>query len=40
MAFPHFRDYVVANRAMVSWLEPSIGEQADLMNEIFAKVEI
>ncbi len=39
VAFPHFRDYIVANRAMVSWLEPSIAEQADLMNEIFAKVE-
>jgi len=39
VAFPHFRDYIVANRAMVCWLEPSIAEQADLMNEIFAKVE-
>jgi hypothetical protein len=39
VAFPHFRDYIAANRAMVCWLEPSIAEQADLMNEIFAKVE-
>ena len=39
VAFPHLRDYIVANRAMVFWLEPSIGDQADLMNEIFAKVE-
>ena len=39
VAFPHLRDYIVANRAMVCWLEPSIAEQADLMNEIFAKVE-
>ena len=39
VAFPHFRDYIVANRAMVCWLEPSIAEQADLMNEIFARVE-
>ena len=39
VAFPHLRDYIVANRAMVFWLEPSVGDQADLMNEIFAKVE-
>jgi hypothetical protein len=39
VAFPHFRDYIAANRAMVCWLEPSIAEQADLMNEIFAKVD-
>ncbi len=37
--FPNFRDYIVANRAMVSWLEPDIPAEADLMNQIFAKVE-
>jgi hypothetical protein len=37
--FPNFRDYIVANRAMVSWLEPDIPDQADLMNQIFAKVK-
>lgn len=38
VAFPFFRDYIVANKAMVFWLEPDIQPQNDLMNEIFAKV--
>jgi len=38
VAFPFLRDYIVANRAMVSWLEPDIADQADLLSNIFAKV--
>jgi len=32
--FPHFRDYVVATKAMVVWLDPN-GEPGDLLREIF-----
>jgi putative glycoside hydrolase with GxGYxYP motif/GxGYxY motif-containing protein len=35
-AFPYFRDYVVATKAMVSWLPPS-GETGELLIEHFAK---
>lgn len=38
VAFPFFRDYIVANRAMVSWLEPDIPAQAAVLDQIFAKV--
>lgn len=36
--FAFFRDYVVATRAMVSWLTPN-GESGDLLTEIFGRVE-
>ena|GEM_PF-439816 len=32
--FPYFRDYVVATRAMLFWLDPN-GEPGDLMGQIF-----
>ncbi len=34
--FPYFRDYVVATKALVSWLPPG-GETGDLLIEHFAK---
>jgi hypothetical protein len=36
--FPHFRDYIVATRAMVFWLPPN-GPGGELMTEIFGTVE-
>lgn len=36
--FPHFRDYVVATKAMVVWLDPN-GEPGELLREIFAITE-
>ncbi|MDX6252978.1 MAG: hypothetical protein QOF10_6338 [Kribbellaceae bacterium] len=35
--FPHFRDYVVATKALVSWLPPN-GPTGDLLKEHFDKV--
>lgn len=34
--FPYFRDYVVATKAMLVWLDPN-GEPGELLSEIFAK---
>jgi hypothetical protein len=39
VVFPNFRDYIVANRAMVSWLQPDIATQADALDKIFAKAK-
>ncbi len=36
--FPHFRDYVVATKAMVVWLDPN-GEPGELLREIFGATE-
>lgn len=36
--FPYFRDYVVATKAMVVWLDPN-GEPGELLREIFAATE-
>ncbi|GAB3746909.1 GxGYxYP domain-containing protein [Microlunatus parietis] len=36
--FPHFRDYVVATRAMVVWLDPN-GEPGELLRTIFGATE-
>jgi len=37
--FPYLRDYIVATRAMVSWLSPSDAQQGPLLNRIFGSVE-
>lgn len=36
--FPYFRDYVVATRAMVLWLDPN-GEPGELLTEIMGETE-
>lgn len=39
VAFPNFRDYIVATRALVFWLDPLLPVEANLFSQIPSKVE-